>query len=498
MPAIEEERRELAPAISVRAILHILFRRKWLIAAVFLFASVVATGVLQYLDRPRYEAAAQLLVSPAAVQLPADGHRFGPAPAPDERVARTMQLLEGRSLAEQVLDRIGLQVLYPDLADARGDPGALRERALSRFARNLSVSAGLRSSILSVEFTHENPTLAAAVPNLIGKLYVDRYLNVARQPKVDEFFEEQLALRRQRRAASEEALRAFRQRHSISGSIAEEFKAASAELETLRLGLAESRAREAELRRQLGELDARLAADSRIPRSHYRLKARLSELQAEEGEMAISLSDEHPKLREVRDRIAGLQDRLDSDGVRSPYGSEEEQEQFNVQAQVELSRLRGELEAARARQAALSARLDPVRARVQGLAGVDLEFGRLQAQVDANEQEYRLYLGKLDDLRSVSASDEENLVGIRVIEEARVPFAPVDSRMGQKIALGLVASAGLAVGAAVLLQLARGRVETVEQVERLLDLPVLATIPELGARKMLALPRPERPGAWSG
>lgn len=498
MPAIDEERRESAPAISARAVLHVVFRRKWLIASIFLLGSALATSVLMYVSKPSYEAVAQVLVAPAAVQLPADAHVSGPAPAPDERVARTIQLLEGRSLAEQVLDRVGLEVLYPDLAADASDPGAAREKALSRFSRNLSVGGGLRSSIISIEFTHDNPMLAAAVPNLIGKLYVDRYLKVEREPKVNEFLEEQLALRRQRRAESEQALRAFRQRNSVSASVAEEFKSASAELETLRLGLAESRAREAELRRQLGELEARLVDDARIPRSYYKLKARLSALQAEEGEMATTFSSEHPKLREVRDRIAGLQSRLDADAVRSPYGSEEEQEQFNIQAQIELSRLRGELQAARARQAALSARFGPARDRVQGLAKVDLEFGRLQAQVDANEQEYRLYLARLENLRSVSTSDEEKLVGIRVIEEARVPFVAVDTRIGQKIALGVAASAGIAFGAALLLQLAQGRVETVDQVERLLELPVLALIPELPARRTLALPSPEKPGVWSG
>jgi uncharacterized protein involved in exopolysaccharide biosynthesis len=468
-----------ARGISSRALLHVLFKRKWLIILVFVVCAPAVTAVVIHFSAPRYEAYAQLLISPGEAQLPTES---GAAVGPEERMARTLQLLTGPSLVEQVVQVVGSEVLYPDIAERGYDRETAHSAAVARLGKNLSAEGGGRSSIVFLGFQHQDPVIAARVPNLLAELYIDRYIGVEKNPKADAFFEEQLAVHRQKLTDSSSALEAFRSKYGISVSLAEERRLAFAELAASRTGLADAHSRQAELQGRIDEIGRKMTKDAVIPRSFYQIKERLAALEAEESELALRFMPEHPGLREVREQIKGLQEKLNSDGINSSYGSVKEQEELSVNLQIELSRAHGELQAALARQSTLSARVNDARARVESLENLDVELSQLQAQVKADEETHRLYLSKVQDLRMANLRDAEKLVGVRLIEQAQPPLAPLDSRMNIKIVVGLLVSALAAVGAAFLLQFTRGRIETEEDVERMLGLPVLGSIPVLPRR----------------
>lgn len=464
-----------ASPLSLRGVLHVVFRRKWLILALFAVFAAAATLAIELLVKPEYEATAQILVAPADVQLQAGGR-------PDERIAQAIQLLTGRSLVEQVVDDIGVRVLYPDLALRIVDGDALRMAAAVRLASGLQVDANVRSSIVSLGFRHSDPQLAARVPNRLGELYIDRFLLVERNARADAFFEEQLTARARDLEESERALETFRSRHRIATSLVEERKLAAAEFATLRTSLAETQTRQGELKIQLETTMQRASHDARIPRSYYQLRERLATLEAEESEWALRFTPEHPRLRELREQIVGLRERLAGSGVDSAYGSAREQEEFNVSLQIELARLRAEFEAAASRRSALLLRVGEARERLRSLEVVDGEFNRLQARVKADEDAYRALLAKVQEQRMANSRQSERVVGIRSIEEARPPFVPIDSRKEFKLALGILASGLAAFGAAFLLHVSKARFETAEDVERVLALPVLGSIVELPSR----------------
>src|SRR5690606_12585573 len=290
-------------------------------------------------------------------------------------------------------------------------------------------------------------------------------LLVERNPKVGAFLEEQLAARSRELAESERALEEFRSRHQIATSLTEERRLVAAELAALRTSLAETQTREGELKTQIQAMSAKAHQDAGIPRSYYQLRERLAALETEESELALRVTADHPRLREIREQLGGLRDRLRSSGIESAYGSAKEQEDFNVNLQTELTRVRSELEAATVRRFALSARVEEVRARLKSLEVIDGEFNRLQARVKSNEEAHRALQSRVEEARMASVRDEEKLVGIRMIEQAQPPAAPVDSRKEAKKALGILVSAFAAFGAAFALQWSRGRIETADEVE---------------------------------
>src|SRR5258706_5133207 len=96
-----------------------------------------------------------------------------------------------------------------------------------------------------------------------------------------------------------------------------------------------------------------------------------------------------------------------------------------------------------------------------------------------DEQNNRFYLAKFEESRISSAMDAEKIASVRVIEPAEPPRRPVSSKARLRLVLGLIFGGIGGVAMAFLMHLTSGRLSTDDEVERYLELPVLASIPEL-------------------
>jgi uncharacterized protein involved in exopolysaccharide biosynthesis len=423
------EARAASTGTSAKQLAHILFKRKWLVLGV-LAVSLAAGQVARLLTWPAYLASSQILVNPGREHVADFSLQTGGALPPwvrfdeTQEIERTVELLTGRSLAERVVRTLGAEVLYPRpaeaswpvpgwLRDEASDPAERDEGAIGRFMRDVSADGSVRSAIVTVAFKHGDPEVAARAVNLLAELYVERYLGVRQDPKANAFFEEQFKNLKQKLRESEGRLLAFKQRHGINSSVSEE-QALLREMQTgLRQQLNETRSKQAELQSQDAELQRQMA--------------------------------EHGSL----------------------YG--------NLQA--ERLRNGAEGKALRAREAALTAKVAELQARLDGLERMRDEYSLLEKQVKADEDSYKLYLTKFEELRITGAMDKERIVSVRVIEPAHVPAAPVKSKLDLLPLLSLPFGLFAGVALALLVQFARRTLDTAADVENALALPVLASIP---------------------
>jgi capsular polysaccharide biosynthesis protein len=74
--------------------------------------------------------------------------------------------------------------------------------------------------------------------------------------------------------------------------------------------------------------------------------------------------------------------------------------------------------------------------------------------------------------------ENQAMVNVSVVERATPPLRPVNS-LAIPLLLGILSGLGLASGMAVAVEYVNRRLRFEEEVERYLDLPVLAVIPEL-------------------
>lgn len=180
-------RRELDVAHLGHAIAH---RKMWVLgpAVVCLLLATVGVNVV----KPRYTAEAKILLENQENYFTRpDRNDRDAVPLPDdEAVQSQVQLLSSRDIARDAIRAMNLQgnAEFDPMANGVGpvtrllvllgieqDPlrASAEDRMLSAYYDRLNVYPIVKSRVLSVQFTSNNPDLAAKAANTISNLYID-------------------------------------------------------------------------------------------------------------------------------------------------------------------------------------------------------------------------------------------------------------------------------------------------------------------------------------
>jgi capsular polysaccharide biosynthesis protein len=94
-----------------------------------------------------------------------------------------------------------------------------------------------------------------------------------------------------------------------------------------------------------------------------------------------------------------------------------------------------------------------------------------------NRENYRLYLTKVEESRISDAMDSEKITSVSLIGPARPPSKPVSPKVMLNILIGIFLGIFTSLSLAVFREYLDDRIEKIEDVEKELQLPVLASIP---------------------
>jgi len=431
---------EQSSTFTLREIFHVVFKRKWIIT--LLFASTVTTVALASLmfGAPMYEATSQILLRAGREHLP-DMPLPNATAEPlrvnfdlEEQSARTIEMLTGSYLSEQVVNTIGPRKLcrerfrwpsrflastFPNWPTPFCTPGLSDDKLMDRVAARVQSDIRAQrlgtSALINLRYQHQDPDLAAAVVNTLASLYLERYIGVLNNPRSQAFLTEQFGLQKQRLAQAERDLADFKQRNGMSSGLREEHDIILRQRTTLQAEHGETTSREAETASRIGQLKAELVKRGTL----------------------------NPRIQE------------------------------------ELLRHETELKGVRARRLAQEGRLGELQVKARKLDTLTAEFDRLAQRADVEQQNYRMYLAKAEESRITNAMGVEKIASFKIVERARPPLKPVGSKMGLKLVLAafLGALGGLII--AFLLELFSDRLETAERAENVLGVPVLASFPAL-------------------
>jgi len=482
---------------SLRDTLNSVFRR-WRLVSTF-FIATVATVLLSILffSKTTYSAVAQLVVSPGRDQISEIQVPIGNSPQlphsnifnAEEQVLQTTELLAGRFLAERVVKAIGPSVLYKDIpANGRRFFGLLSapppvETATNRVMENVTAVAVGKSGLVNLYFKHEDPVMAARAVNMLSDAYVRRHLEIQKNSSGELAVQEQFEVFKKKLSASEQKLEEFKRSHNISASAKDEQDWAHKQVATYQTALNDTRKQQGEVESRLTALRAQLGKTSRSPGVAIDMQEKLTNLELQESELAQRATAAHPTLRGLRREIAAVRKQLQTEEGSKPYGTLTSKDGgLYGQLQTELLRNETEQKALAARAQAEERSLSENQSRLNEMEKSGVEFNHLQQQAQLDEQSYRIFMAKMEEMRIHNAMDEKSIANVRVIEPAVPPTSPMDTKRLLKIGLALLFGAAGGVALAFLLHFINGRVDTIEDVERSLDLPVLASIPQLDWR----------------
>jgi polysaccharide biosynthesis transport protein len=437
---------------------------------------------------PAYEAEVSLWVDTQGVE---QGPARDPGPgawmaAPDGQEALRSQiaLIESRTLAESVTERLGLgeaAALGPGRADWRTwvrdvfpqvespPPPTQAQARTARVAevrRRLTAEALPDSRIVRLRFTAGDPVLAARVANAFAEAYVEKGHKAGEQP-----LQEPAAPAHAGLVEPGEPAEGTRDRHAAGRGaplLPGDRTPASAgdRLQELATQVSEARGRRDELRQMHDRMQsdgtlssAELVAHPALARNLSLQSLKASELQADRAvaELAKRYGPLHPRM------IAA---RSEQDAVRAMLATE------TRQAAAGLAQ---ELDAARGQVDDLEAELRALPAATQPPRGADPAPPAQPVRTDGRPAALRPVR-----LQDAAPEHGRTWAPAQVIDAALVPWAPVEPDATRIV--GAAALVGLAVGLA-LAMLSAYRDKTLrrpQDIEAALRLPVLGAIPRPG------------------
>jgi uncharacterized protein involved in exopolysaccharide biosynthesis len=319
--------------ISIGAILRIVRRRIGLIVAVAALAMLAATPLILSMEREYYASTRILIKQPLArsfsspemsrealFDLGAEIERLGSRHIA-ERVVQALALdrveefnpaLRPTGLAARV--RTGLRtLLLGSQPDAAGTVDPI-DAVVESFFEALAIRRGSGSDVVEIGFSSRDAELAAQVPNLLLRFYLEeRSQGVATQVvSTKQWLLSRLEVQRERVESAATAVRAFRDANALGATEAdpESFGAASA-LGARRAAIAQSRA---ELTAAVAAMELSAADDASVPmlggEDARPLRAGLDAARARLARLLEIFGENHQDVIAARAEIRALEEAL--------------------------------------------------------------------------------------------------------------------------------------------------------------------------------------------
>jgi uncharacterized protein involved in exopolysaccharide biosynthesis len=208
------------------------------------------------------------------------------------------------------------------------------------------------------------------------------------------------------------------------------------------------------------------------------MRDRLFALEMTQQELHAKYTELHPEVRHVREQIDAARKILDQEertrthvklGPSRPY----EAIQLALLSQEPL------LASLRAKAEALDGQLAAERSRLKTLNGHELQLASLQRAIDLEDANYRKYAENLEQANIDQALERERMSNINIVQPATFEPKPVRPRLAINLALGVVVGLFGGLGLALVADRADHSFHTPDDIERRLELPVLASIPRM-------------------
>ena len=289
---------------------------------------------------------------------------------------------------------------------------------------------------------------------------------------------------------AEHQLKDFKKQHDLS-SLNEQRSLLLNEKSKLQADLNLTDSQIVETRNRLDQLGRQLAKVPRnVPQGETTdhnallissLQARLVELELEEKKLLDKYTPQSRLVQNVEEEIAMVRQRLADQEIKR-YGNTSTGLNPTYQnLEGDVFKNEADLRALEAKRTTQSAQLATYQDRLDDLNRMEVELTQLLQEVEIHRQNYRLYLTKFEESRISNAMDSEKIANVSLLEPASKPLKPISPKRLLNLVLGVFLGAFGGLGLVFFMEYLDDSLERPEQVESVLDLPVLASVPEFKA-----------------
>jgi capsular exopolysaccharide synthesis family protein len=497
-------------SIDLKAILRTLLKHKWMILGI---AGLCTLAAVVYTLRitPQYQAKALLQIDRTAQKVVGFNAEVEIEPSGSEQQLFNTQieLLKSRSLAERVIDEMGLYrpdavtelpvanaaTALPGEENSAEAPGFVdqlarnlktlfnpsvndrqvlsREQTVRQFQGSVTIVPVRNSRLVELQVVNRDADLAARIANTMAKAFIASNL----ERKVDssvyarQFLEDQIKQTKAKLEESERVINEYAKKNEIlnlgdKGSAATQtfvdFSAALGKVQQDRIK-AEALYNEVKNNPE----SAPQALENEAIQTYKGQRARL------ESEYAKNLAiykPDFPLMVQSRAQINELNNRIKT-------------EVNNI-----IDSIKGQYEVAKQQEELLKARVASTRSEVLSVQDRSVDMNLLQRELDSNRGVYDSLLQRLKEV-SVTAGITTNNVSI--VDEASAPLFPFKPKPLVNLGLGMVLGLLLGMLAALLREQMDDSIKHADEIEPTFGMPLLGLIPltrtEKGSDAAIAL-----------
>jgi polysaccharide chain length determinant protein (PEP-CTERM system associated) len=476
---------ESSQKLDPQQILRLIIRKRWFLLIPFCLS--VLAGIVYSVKVPRiYTAETLILVEPQRV--PDDYVRSVVAGDVESRVS---------TIQQQILSRTNLSRIIKDFRLFHTPDGSklYLEEKISSLRERISVEV-TRSNrradadSFTISFKDANPEIAMKVTNAIATSFIDENLKVREEQAVgtSNFLAGELESMRARLEVLEEQLKNFRKENM--GELPEQLESNLRILDRLQEQLSE---RQLNLREERNNLQAIQAEVFSLTSgggagSVAALKTQMANEIAQHREALDALqakyTQEHPDVMRLKQLIADKEREyasLDesSDKVipapanpTAPNNLAELRLRERTVKQSVIA-LQGEVEDLQKQMADYEARVENTPKREQELLSLKRDYENMQALYNS------LLNRRLEAELAANMERKQKGEQFRIVDPASLPQKPSDPNMKKMFVLFVFAGLGIGGGLIFLQQMTDNSIASLEEIESMSQLKVIATIPPI-------------------
>jgi uncharacterized protein involved in exopolysaccharide biosynthesis len=393
---------EKKPEINWQDYLQIFLRRRWFFIIPFFTISIVTIIITFFLPKV-YEAKAIILVEENKVINPLLKNM-----AVSTTVSERLNLLR-----EEILSWPRLMQLVEELGLNKNKNNPLElEKLITNIRKRISVTMK-EKDIIIISYQDKDPVTTQTIVNTITDILIRR--NLASQSEESntaiDFIKDQLNVYKKKLEASEEALRQFKETYGVEMPLAVQINTALAILEAELTGL------------------------------------------------LVDCTEEHPRVKELRNKIQSLKEKRAEQIQKAAKDTN-----INPKEYIEIA---------------------------ESVPKQEQELARLTRDAEVNEKLYAVLLERLETARiSQRLEDSENKTKFKIVEPARLPLKPTKPNKVKFSFLGLLLAIMGGSGCIYLMEYIDSSFKGVNNLKSSFDIPVLGIVSKIITEKDIRNSKP--------
>lgn len=462
-------------------------------AAVVFFLIVGCVMVYAFTATTKYESRAKVLLLPRTHQdliiTAGDAQRQVIKSVTPEDLNTEMYLMLSDSVLENTIhsfpdNAIGLNTDQVGLVDRiTGWISDAKNRLLSMVSlanqktseqerktkqlRNAIDIAIYESNIMEISLRAQDPKQAAVVLGRLIEKYIDHHDQVFSLERGVQFYDDQTEIFKERLDKAEQALKRFENESAIVNF--KEQNTANIELLTeLKKGLQlleieydESKSRLEIFEKGLFQSsDVLITKEMRSIPSIIELENSIVPLLLKKSSLSKTFTPKSREIKDVDTQIAM---------IRSEIANE-------IRKAFKTDKL--ELESKKIKMESLGRKIEALNKEALSLKAKEKILLELQRQVDMHKRNYQLYASKTEDSRVYSERKKQKLSNITIADKPSMSFAPVAPKKMLLLILSVFFGLIAAALTPFVIETLDHKLKTIDDVEKLLSLPVISSFPE--------------------